>query len=158
MFSNTSQYALRALALLASRYHMGAMLGREIARETGIPSNYLSKILAGLNNAEIVSATRGTGGGYALAAPPESITLDRVVAVFDRDMVSPCCLLGYSRPCSDENACSAHFVWKDTRERLVQFLQLTTLADIAQGGPGQRNALLQTPAKRPARVAKPGRT
>lgn len=122
------------------------MLGREIARETGIPPNYLSKILAGLNKAGLVDATRGTGGGYVLNVPPASITLDRIVAVFDQDMVNPCCLLGYSRPCADENACSAHFVWKETRERLVDFLERTTLADISQGRPGQKNALVPNPA------------
>ncbi|MCC6262230.1 MAG: Rrf2 family transcriptional regulator [Bryobacterales bacterium] len=146
MFSATSQYALRAMALLASRYRSAPMLGREIARETGIPPNYLSKILAGLNKAGLVDATRGTGGGYVLNVPPASITLDRIVAVFDQDMVNPCCLLGYSRPCADENACSAHFVWKETRERLVDFLERTTLADISQGRPGQKNALVPNPA------------
>lgn len=146
MFSATSQYALRAMALLATRHRSAPMLGREIARETGIPPNYLSKILAGLNKAGIVDATRGTGGGYVLNLPPASITLDKIVAVFDQDMVNPCCLLGYSRPCADENACTAHFVWKETRERLVEFLEKTTLADISQGRPGQKNALVPNPA------------
>lgn len=158
MFSTTSQYALRALALMASRHEAGAMLGREISEQTGIPSNYLSKILVGLNNARIVSATRGTGGGYALTASPEEITLDRVVAVFDREMVNPCCLLGYNRPCSDENACSAHSAWKNTRERLVRFLQTTTLADIAKGDPGQDNAISPGSGKHPAKMAKSRRS
>lgn len=147
MFSATSQYALRAMALLASRYRTSPMLGRDIARETGIPSNYLSKILAGLNKAGIVDATRGTGGGYVLSVPPDSIKLDRIVAVFDQDMVNPCCLLGYSRPCSDENACSAHHIWRETREQLVCFLENTTLAEISHGRPGQRNALIPNPAR-----------
>jgi len=141
MLSATSQYALRAMALLASRHRSAAVLGREIAKETGIPANYLSKILVGLNKAGIVAATRGTRGGYSLTTPPDSITLDRIVAVFDRDIVNPCCLLGYSRPCSDENACTAHHVWKETREQLVSFLETTTLSDISHGRPGQRNAL-----------------
>ena len=58
MLSATSQYALRAMALLASRHRSAAVLGREIARETGIPANYLCKILVGLNKAGIVAATR----------------------------------------------------------------------------------------------------
>lgn len=154
MLSTTSQYALRALAFIASRHQSGAVLGRTIAQETGIPSNYLSKILVGLNNAGIVSAARGTGGGYALTAPPESITLDRIVSVFDRDVVNPCCLLGYSRLCSDENACSAHFVWKDTRERFVRFLHGTSLADIAKGQPGQSNGKRRSARKTPAKTAR----
>lgn len=135
MLSATSQYALRALTYIAAQGECAAVLGRQIARDTGIPANYLSKILIGLNSAGIVTASRGTGGGYRLATAPERITLDQVVAVFDRDIVNPCCLLGYSKPCSDENACTAHFAWKDTREKLVSFLHLTTLADIATDKP-----------------------
>lgn len=131
MLSTTSQYALRALAYIAAQHSGDAVLGRRIAEDTGIPQNYLSKILIGLNNAGIVSAVRGTGGGYRLTGSPDAITLDKIVAVFDRDIVNPCCLLGYKRPCSDENACSAHFAWKDTRAKLTSFLNETSLADIA---------------------------
>lgn len=127
----TSQYALRALAYIAANEGEEAVLGRSISKDTGIPPNYLSKILIGLNYAGIVSASRGTGGGYRLTASPAAITLDRVVAVFDRDVVNPCCLLGYNRPCSDENACSAHFAWRDTRAALTSFLSGTSLADIS---------------------------
>ncbi|MCC7156462.1 MAG: Rrf2 family transcriptional regulator [Bryobacterales bacterium] len=131
MLSTTSQYALRALAYIAANEGEEAVLGRRISQDTGIPSNYLSKILIGLNNAGIVSASRGTGGGYRLTASPSTITLDRVVGVFDRDVVNPCCLFGYKRPCSDENACSAHGAWRDTRAALMAFLNGTTLADIS---------------------------
>lgn len=140
----TSQYALRALAHIAANEGKDAVLGKRISKETGIPSNYLSKILIGLNNAGIVSASRGTGGGYRLTSSPASITLDRIVGVFDRDVVNPCCLLGYKRPCSDENACSAHFAWKDTRAALTAFLSTTSLADISAEG---------KPRKRPRRVS-----
>lgn len=134
MLSVTSQYALRALAYIAAQGE-DSVLGRQIADETGIPKNYLSKILIGLNNAGIVSAARGTGGGYRLTGDPGSIMLDRIVAVFDRDIVNPCCLLGYSRPCSDDNACSAHFAWRDTRAALTCFLAGTSLADISSQQP-----------------------
>ena len=132
MLSTTSQYALRALAFLAASDGKEAILGRTIAKETGIPQNYLSKILVGLNNAGIVVASRGTGGGYRLAADPSSITLDRVVGIFDRDVANPCCLFGFPKQCSDENACSAHASWKPIRESMMAFLRSTSLADIAK--------------------------
>lgn len=71
----TSQYALRALAYIAANEGEEAVLGRSISKDTGIPPNYLSKILIGLNYAGIVSASRGTGGGYRLTASPAAITL-----------------------------------------------------------------------------------
>jgi Rrf2 family protein len=135
MLSMTSQYALRALAYIAAHDGDESVLGRQISKDTGIPKNYLSKILTGLSNAGIVSASRGTGGGYRLAEGADGIMLERVVAVFDRDIVNPCCLLGFNRPCSDNNACSAHFVWKATRAALVEFLHGTSLADISSRTP-----------------------
>lgn len=154
----TSQYALRALAYIAEYEDEESVLGRKIADDTGIPKNYLSKILVGLNNAGIVRAARGTGGGYRLTSSPQTIMLDRIVAVFDQDIVNPCCLLGYNRPCSDENACSAHFAWRDTRAALTAFLAGTSLADISGRQPvkpvklRKRKAGVQTPS-----TAKPKR-
>lgn len=161
MLSTTSQYALRALAFIAAQGAKESVLGKRISEETGIPRNYLSKILIGLNNAGIVSAVRGTGGGYRLTKSPRSIRLSRIVAVFDRDVVNPCCLLGYGRPCSDANACSAHFSWKTAREALMRFLKETSLADIAANpAPAvQARGVNKTPASRkpPSQSARSGR-
>ena len=44
-----------------------ATLGRDLAIRSGVPANYLSKILLELKKAGLVQAVRGTGGGYRLA-------------------------------------------------------------------------------------------
>ncbi|MCC7233951.1 MAG: Rrf2 family transcriptional regulator [Bryobacterales bacterium] len=157
MLSTTSQYALRALTFIAAHEGVEAVLGRRIAEKTGIPSNYLSKLLIELNNAGLVSASRGTGGGYRLAAPPSSITLNQVVGVFDPDVVNPCCLLGHSHLCSDETACSAHSVWKKTRAALTTFLNSTTLADIAGLKHARPKKKSQPKPKKKRSAAKPAR-
>ncbi|MBK9168425.1 MAG: Rrf2 family transcriptional regulator [Bryobacterales bacterium] len=131
MLSNTSQYALRALAFIAAQGGDEAVPGRRISEETAIPANYLAKILNELNNAGIVEASRGTGGGYRLAAPARSIMLHRIVAVFERELVHPSCVLGYSGPCADDNPCSAHSAWSEARTKFAAFLHLTSLAEIA---------------------------
>lgn len=131
MLSATSQYALRALAHLATLKDGETVLGRDLAKKTGIPKNYLSKILVTLGGAGIIRASRGTGGGYQLACRPEEMPLAAAVVLFDRNFVKPACLLGYNRVCSDENACSAHQAWRDTKACILNFLGSTTLAEIA---------------------------
>lgn len=131
MLSATSQYALRALAHLATLKNGESVLGKDLAKKTGIPKNYLSKILVALGGAGIIRATRGTGGGYQLACPPEEMPLAMAVAVFDRNFVKPACLLGYNQVCSDDNACPAHQAWRDTKTCILNFLESTTLAEIA---------------------------
>ena len=131
MFSVTSQYALRALAHLAAAPRDTPVLGSDLARETGVPANYLRKILLAMGNAGIIEASRGSGGGYRLARKPSRIRVGEVVDLFDHSMSDTPCLLGLRKVCSDANPCSAHRSWRRTRLACQDFLKNTTLADIS---------------------------
>lgn len=109
-----------------------AMLGRDLAAIAKIPANYLSKILLDLGRAGLVDATRGSGGGYRLAVRPSEITLIDIVEVFEGVRSRPDCLLGCDHPCSDDNPCSAHAAWRAVKKAHMDFLETTTLADIAE--------------------------
>lgn len=131
MLSTTSEYALRALSELARLEHGKVMLGRDLARETKIPPKYLSKIMLSLRNAGLVSATRGTNGGYTLQRPADVIHLADIVQVFDGPTVQPRCLLRDGHKCSDDDCCTAHEYWGKVRRTYVEFLEHTTLIDIS---------------------------
>ena len=132
MMSTTSQYALRALARLSREPGGAAVLGRDLARESQIPANYLSKLLWQLRNAGLVKATRGAKGGYRLARPADEVRLIDVVEVFDQVRVRPACLMGQGE-CNERNACAAHYAWKRVRDVYLEFLEKTSLAKIAGG-------------------------
>jgi Rrf2 family iron-sulfur cluster assembly transcriptional regulator len=149
MLSATSQYALRALAHLASLKENETILGRDLAKRTGIPKNYLSKILVTLGGAGIIRASRGTGGGYQLAFRPEQIPLAEAVVLFDKNIVQSACLLGYNHVCSDATACPAHEAWRETKIYIQNFLESTTLNAIADHGDGRPGA-----AKNPKKATK----
>jgi len=131
MLSTTTKHALRALVVLSGRKDGAVMLGRDLAAAANIPGNYLSKILLDLRRAGLVDATRGSGGGYKLAVPAEQIALVDVVEVFEGVLARPACLLGCDHPCSDETPCLAHPVWREVRQQYINFLETTTVADIA---------------------------
>src|ERR1035437_4192623 len=153
MLSATSQYALRALAYLATLKAGETVRGTDLSKQTGIPKNYLSKILVTLGGAGIIRASRGTGGGYQLARRPEEMPLMAAVALFDRNFVKPACLLGYNQVCSDETACPAHRAWRDTKVCIQGFLETTTLAQIADQQrfcPERATSRRQPPTKRSA--------
>lgn len=133
MMSTTSQYALRALARLSQEPEGIPLLGHELARDSDIPANYLSKLMWQLRNAGFVSATRGTKGGYKLERPAERIRLIDVVEVFDPVRIRPTCLMGQGE-CNDRHACAAHYAWKRVRGVYLEFLENTTLAAIAGSG------------------------
>ena len=124
MISTTSEYALRALTRLAVLPSGNAILARDLAKDAGIPKNYLSKVLLALRNARILDSRRGAGGGYRLRKPPNEIFLMDVIEIFEGRKGSAGCLLNH-RECSDENPCSAHRTWRELNMAYSGFMLST---------------------------------
>ena len=131
MLSTTAEYALRALISLAQEPDK-ATLGRDLAASSGVPANYLSKILLDLKKAGFVQAVRGTGGGYRLGRSPKEVRLMDVVEFVDGASARPGCFLAGSSACSDDDPCLAHDRWGAVRDQYVAFLESTTLADVTE--------------------------
>lgn len=130
MLSATSEYALRALSRLAQLSRGEAILGRDLSKLTGVPQQYLAKIMLSLRNAGLVLATRGTGGGYMLLRPADAIHLIDVVSLFEGPSTGPHCLLRGERKCTSDKPCTAHAHWGKVRNGYLEFLERTTLMDI----------------------------
>ena len=94
MLSHTSDYALRAMLVLARRHGGCPVRVEEIASVTGAPRNYLGKTLHALTKAGLVTSARGPAGGFSLAVAPEALTLARVIDCFDEPHPSGHCLMG----------------------------------------------------------------
>ncbi len=133
MLSATSEYALRALTRLAQTERGEAVLGRDLATATGIPPQYLAKVMLALRNAGLVLATRGTGGGYMLLRPADAIHLIDIVSLFEGPSTWPHCLLRGDKKCTATNPCAAHAHWGRVRDGYLEFLEHTTLDDISHG-------------------------
>ena len=90
MFSQTVEYALRAVVYLAYE-SPEARTTEQIHKATQVKKAYLSKILQGLARKGIVTTQRGIGGGVALARSPEELTiLDVVNAVEPLTRIRTC--------------------------------------------------------------------
>ena len=132
MLSQTAQYALRAVILIASRAP-GTVVGvDEIADALRLPRNYLSKTLHQLGRAGVLGSSRGPRGGFRLAVPPAQLQLLRVVEPFDSLGEAPRCLLGRAT-CSDRHPCAAHNRWKRASNTVAAFFRDTTVADLLGG-------------------------
>ncbi|MCC6588897.1 MAG: Rrf2 family transcriptional regulator [Bryobacterales bacterium] len=82
MFSQTAEYALRALTYLAQTYP-APQTTAVIAEHTQVPAGYLSKVLQQLGRARFVTAARGKHGGWEMAKPPNTISILDIVNVMD---------------------------------------------------------------------------
>lgn len=134
MLNQSAEYALRVVTLIAGRRADRPSHAAALAKELGVPANYLSKILHQLAAAGVLTSRRGRGGGFRLADAPGDLTLATVVAPFDALATYRTCLLG--KPvCGDRHACAAHVYWKPIAVSVLRFLQETTVRSLASAGP-----------------------
>jgi Rrf2 family protein len=131
VLSATAEYALRAVVHLARQGDAEALQAQDLAEATGVPQSYLRKLLHELARAGILASTRGKGGGFTLAVPPERLTLLTIVSCFDQMTPGRRCLLGRAE-CSDRDPCPVHDRWKAAAEEVAAFFRETTLADVLE--------------------------
>jgi Rrf2 family protein len=132
MLSSTSDYALRAILVLAQADPGRPMRADEIARATGSPANYLAKTRNALAKAGLVSSARGPQGGFTLVVPADELSLARIVDCFDEVHPNTRCLLG-TRPCDALRPCRAHDRWTAVQRARQAPLVETTVADLLAG-------------------------
>lgn len=130
MLSQSSEYALRAVALLASREDAPPSHAKELARTLGVPANYLSKILHQLALAGVLASRRGRQGGFALLTPASRLRLVTVVEPFEDLGQYRSCLLGRT-VCGARNPCRAHALWQPVASAALTFLTQTTVEQLA---------------------------
>jgi len=119
-----ARYAIRALYDLAFHRPGQAAQAKEIAAREQIPVRFLTQILQDLRKAGLVEARRGPGGGYALARPPEQITLADVLRAVRGTLPE---MFGFDANATGDDVPAA--VWGDVRARLTEVLERATLQD-----------------------------
>ena len=95
MFSQTVEYALRAVVFLANDPEAGRTT-EQIAVATKVPQAYLSKVMQQLAAAGLVRAQRGIGGGFTLLKKPKELSILEVVNAVDPIQRIRTCPLGLS--------------------------------------------------------------
>jgi Rrf2 family transcriptional regulator, nitric oxide-sensitive transcriptional repressor len=82
VFSQTAEYALRAVVVLAGEAEK-PWTAQDIAVQSLVPSDYLMKVLQALAKAGLVTAQRGRGGGFILTRSPAQINVLDVITAVD---------------------------------------------------------------------------
>ncbi|MFH2056718.1 MAG: Rrf2 family transcriptional regulator [bacterium] len=79
MITNKTIYGATALVYIAV-HNTGKYIGlSEIAEKHQIPLRFLEQVFARLKGGRLVTASRGAGGGYALARTAEKISLADII-------------------------------------------------------------------------------
>ena len=127
--SRKIDYALRAMIHLASLPADRVLPLQEIVSATGMPRDFLAKILKELTGRKLVKSVRGAHGGYQLARAAKEISFLEVIEAAEGPVQLNVCLDHKDR-CEVSSSCTMYHVWKSGQERMLEVYRATSLADL----------------------------
>jgi Rrf2 family protein len=131
VFSRQCEYALQAVSYLALQPAGNMISIKELSRKLKIPYHFLAKILQNLTYKKLLVSQKGPSGGFALALPPEKVTLFHIVEAIDGDDLTKKCVMGFPE-CSGKSPCAVHHHWEKLREGITSMLVNKNIAEIAK--------------------------
>jgi Rrf2 family nitric oxide-sensitive transcriptional repressor len=139
MFSQTAEYALRAVVWLAA-HGAEPQTTVHIAAKTRVPAGYLSKVLQALGRADLVSSQRGLYGGFTLTRPPDTISVLEVVNAVDPIRRIKTCPLGLGS--HSKELCALHRQLDDAIAHIEKAFSASSIADLL-GEPSKSHPLCE---------------
>ena len=139
MFSQTVEYALRAMVVLAAKPRF-PLTTQTIATDSHVPPDYLIKVLQSLARGGLVTSQRGKNGGHLLTRPPREINLLDVVNAVDpirRIRTCPLDLHG-------EHLCPLHRRMDEALAATEQAFGNTGLVELLSGPASRRPLCLES--------------
>ncbi len=126
MFSQTAEYALRAVVYLAAERNE-PRTAQQIAAATRVPGQYLAKVMQGLSRAGLVHSQRGLHGGFTLTRPAEELTVLDVLQAVDPIQRIRGCPLGLK---GHVNLCPLHRRLDQAIGMVEDALRRSTIAEL----------------------------
>ncbi len=127
MFSQTVEYALRAVVYLAQKLP-APQTTEEISKGTLVKQAYLSKVLQRLRRANVIQSRRGSGGGMSLIKQPSELTILEIVNAVDPIQRINECPLGLAA--HGVRLCPLHNRLDKALEMVEKAFRETTLAEV----------------------------
>jgi Rrf2 family protein len=140
IYSRSAEYAIRAFVHLAAVDHGKYAMVKNIAEQADIPSHFLAKILQQLARKGFLRSSKGPTGGFALRMPADEITMLQIVDAVDGLSDFHRCPAGMAE-CNDQMPCGMHDSWKGLRGRIIEYLEQTTIAALAEALDQKRRAI-----------------
>lgn len=122
-YGKMSGSAVAAISALAEHHPQGVQLSsQQISERRNLSQALVAKVLTVLSQAGFVIGTRGPGGGYRLARPPEEISIHDVVELFEGHKESTPCPFGPGW-CGVGDPCPLHDTLVKLREANEKMLK-----------------------------------
>ena len=123
------RYAVTAVLDLALHQGNGPVSLAAISERQDISLSYLEQLFAKLRRNEIVSSTRGPGGGYKLTNSVNEVSVSDIILAVDESCKVVDC--GDSDGCHDgAYQCLTHDLWQELSNEIRTFLDGISLSEI----------------------------
>lgn len=152
IYSRSAEYAIRALVHLAEKSEGNYLMAKQIAEQVQIPGHFLAKLLQQLARQGLLKSSKGPTGGFALLAAPSEVSLCSIVEAVDGLGDYHRCQSGLAE-CSDQAPCGMHDRWKALRKEILDYLEHTSIEDVAQALAQKRESLAKSRKRTVKRTA-----
>ena len=122
------RFAVTAMIDLALRQDKGPVALSRISERQDISLSYLEQLFGRLRRHELVSSSRGPGGGYRLGRESSDITVADIIYAVDEPIDATQC--GGKQDCNDDDVCMTHELWAALSRHMVDYLDSVTVKDL----------------------------
>ena len=144
--TRAADYGVRVMIQLTALKGGGRVSLPELARATGAPESFLSKVLQCLARAGLISSRRGQTGGFHIAPRGAAASMREVIEAVDGAICLNLCLTP-GRSCSRKARCPAHPVWVEAQQAMMEVLSRATIASLAVPAAPAGSRTAEAPAK-----------
>lgn len=130
--TSKGRYAVTAMLDVALHSATGPVPLAEISERQEISLSYLEQLFSRLRRHQLVDSVRGPGGGYRLGRQAAAITVGEVIRAVDESVDATRCQ-GQSN-CQQGERCLTHSLWSDLSNRIEDFLNNISLAELMAKG------------------------
>ena len=127
--SAKTRYGLRACHILGRAYPDNTVSATALESQIAVSGKYIEQIMRMLSKRNIVSASRGSNGGYYLARSPKEITVGDIVRTLEDDMEIVECVKADGK-CK---CCPSSKVWKKLYDGINEILDSMSLEQVING-------------------------
>jgi Rrf2 family protein len=150
--TRAADYAVRVMIHLAALPANERALLPDLARATGAPESFLSKVLQALCRAGLINSRRGQSGGFEILDCGRQASMREVIEAIDGPIYINLCLIS-GASCDRKSYCPAHPFWNKAQEAMLGVLNGAIVAELAAQAPvpsPRPSALISPLAKRKA--------
>jgi Rrf2 family iron-sulfur cluster assembly transcriptional regulator len=126
--TSKGRYAVTAMLDVTIHAVSGPVSLADISERQGISLSYLEQLFSRLRKEGLVTSVRGPGGGYRLGRCSAQIAVADIICAVNESVDATKC--SGKGNCQDGEQCLTHSLWEGLSQRIEEFLQNITLAEL----------------------------